>query len=115
MTASVDAWIVAHVPEAHRPVVERLRALLRDCAPNAEEAIRYDMICWTGRKLFAYLTASEKDVTLGFVHGTLLRDDDHLLRGRGKGTRHVKVKRLDAIPEAAIRDYVAQELALDLA
>lgn len=115
MPMTVEAYVEARIPPQHMETVERLRDLLCECAPDTAELISYDMICWKQHKLFAYLLASEKDVTLGFIHGTDLRDDAHLLKGRGKGTRHVKIKTADAIPEAAIRDFVAQALVLDTA
>jgi hypothetical protein len=41
-------------------------------------------------------------------------DDDHgLLEGVGKKTRHVKLKKPGAIDQAALRDYIAQAVALD--
>jgi hypothetical protein len=94
-------------------VVERLRAVMRECAPEAAEIVSYNMICWKQKRLIAYLTASSKDVTLGFIHGTALHDPNRLLRGRGKGTRHIKVVHPDDVPSAAICDFTSQSLEID--
>lgn len=113
MAETVEAYIANRVPPHHHALVERLRALLRECAPEAREAVRYRMICWTQRQILVYLTSREQDVTLGFVNGTQLDDPFGLLKGRGRGTRHVKMKDAAAVPDAALRHYIAQALKLD--
>jgi len=113
MPETVEAYIASRVAPHHHALVERLRALMAECAPDAREAVRYGMICWTQRRMLAYLTSREQDVTLGFVNGTQHKDPYGLLKGRGRGTRHVKMKDAAAIPEAALRDYLAQALKLD--
>lgn len=113
MPMTVDEYIAAKIPAHHLPVVARLREVMGECAPDAAEVVSYAMICWKSNRLFAYLMASGKEVTLGFVHGAQFDDPHGLLKGRGKSTRHVKVSDISAIPAAAICDYVAQELAFD--
>lgn len=113
MTESVEAYIASRIPPQHHALVERLRALIAECAPDAREAISYDMICWTQRQMLTYLTSREQDVTLGFVRGVQFDDRFGLLKGRGRSARHVKMKNEAAIPEAALRDYLAQALKLD--
>lgn len=113
MAESVDSWIELRVPPRHHALVERVRALMHECAPDAREAISYDMICWTQRQMLAYLTSREQDVTLGFVHGTQLVDPYELLKGRGRSARHIKIKDAATIPETALHDYIAQAIKLD--
>jgi hypothetical protein len=112
MTSAVDEFIASTIPESQYPLVERVRAVMRDCAPDAAEVISYKMLCWSQGRIIAYLTATEKHVLLGFIHGTTMHDAHKLLKGRGKSTRHIRLTHIDDVPPVAICDYVAQELAL---
>jgi hypothetical protein len=53
------------------------------------------------------------DVTFAFSRGAEFDDPHGLLEGVGKKTRHVKLKKADAIDRDALRDYVAQAVRLD--
>ncbi len=110
---TIDEYIAAKIPALQWPLVARLREVMRDCAPDASEVVSYDMICWKQGRIIAYLTATEKHVLLGFIHGTAMHDAHGLLKGRGKSTRHIRLTRIEDVPPVAVCDYVAQELAND--
>src|SRR5258708_25183898 len=43
MTTSVDEWVNSKILSEHQETVTMLRALVRECAPRAEELISYNM------------------------------------------------------------------------
>ena len=110
---TVDEFVQSQIAPQHHALVAALRALVRECAPDAVEAVSYNMPVWKGRKIFAYITANQKGITLGFVYGVRLVDRHGLLRGTAKWARHLKLKDDRALPVEAVRDYVQQALAID--
>jgi hypothetical protein len=64
-------------------------------------------------KVLAVLSVSTTHITFAFARGAEFTDDHGLLEGVGTKTRHVKLKQVEAIDRAALRDYIAQAVALD--
>ncbi len=110
---TVDEFVEARVLPQFHPIVAMLRELMRETAPNATEAISYDMPTYTCRRIFAYIIPNKKGITFSFTHGTEFEDKYGLLRGKGKVSRHVTIKNLQAIDKDALRYYIAQALELD--
>ncbi len=59
----VDAYIAA-APEAVRPLLREVRALVRAAAPEASETISYGMPAFKGRRVLVYFAAQKAH--LGF-------------------------------------------------
>ncbi len=113
MPMTVDEYIAEKIRPEQKPIVERLRALMRECAPNATELITYGIIAWRGKKMLAVISPTKKDITFAFSQGAAMEDKYGLLTGVGHVSKHVKIKDVDSLPEEAIRYYIAQALALD--
>ena len=69
---------------------------------------------YKGRKIFAFINPQRKDITFGFSHGGEFEDKFKLLRGKGKVSKHVKIKNLQSVNKEALRYYIRQALELDL-
>ena len=112
-TDTVDAFVEEQVlPEFH-DIVAMLRALMRECAPQATERISYGLPMWIGNSTLAWISPSKRDITFGFTYGREFEDRYGLLKGTGKHARHVKIRKLaDANPEA-LRSYIRQALERD--
>lgn len=111
---TVDEFVEAKVAPEFRPTVAALRALIRECAPGAEEVISYGMPVYKGKTLFAWINPPKKDVKLSFTRGAQLEDKYSLLRGTAKGgARHVKMKNIAEVRKSALRYYVKQAVNLD--
>ena len=113
MTTAVEEYIAAKIWPEQKPLVERLRVLVRECAPNAAELITYGIIGWKGRKMLAVISPTQKDMTFSFSQGAAFEDRFGLLKGEGHVSKHIKVTDVDTLPEEAIRYYIAQALKLD--
>jgi hypothetical protein len=111
---TVDDYVKTKVLPEHREAAAMLRALVRECAPQAEELISYGMPVYKAEgKIFAWIIGTKKDVTFGFRQGAGLEDRFKLLRGSAKHARHLKLKSVDSVDKDALRWYIRQALELD--
>lgn len=110
---TVDEFVERNVVPEFRPIVAAIRTLMRECAPDAQEVISYSMPAYKGKKLFAWISPTKKDITLGFSRGTEMKDKYGLLGGVGKVSRHVKMKNLGEVNKAALRYYMKEAVKLD--
>jgi uncharacterized protein YdhG (YjbR/CyaY superfamily) len=114
MTMTVDDYVKSRVPPEHRESVAMLRATVRECAPNAEELVSYNMpVFKAAGKIFAWIIATKKDITFSFREGVRFEDKFNLLRGVGKHARHIKIKSAGSVDRNVLRYYIKQALDLD--
>ncbi len=112
---TVDDYVRANVLPEHREIVKKLRQIMRELAPEAEETISYNMPVWKGRKIFAWFTPNKKGITFSFTYGTRFEDRYGLLKGTAKVSRYLKFKSADDVDKKVIAYYVKQAVALDAA
>jgi hypothetical protein len=110
---TVDEFVKTRVLPEFQPVVEMLRELMREMAPDAEEAIRYGIPTYRGSRIFAFISPTKKDITFAFSRGSQFDDKYGLLRGRGKVSKHVKIKSLQGVNMDALRYYIRQAVEID--
>ncbi len=111
--ADVDEYVKSRVLPEHQDIVRVLRELMAECAPEAHEVISHGSPAWRGDKNLAIISPSKTHITFAFNRGAEFEDTHGLLTGSGKTTRHIKIKNLDSMNQAAIRDYIAQAVKLD--
>jgi hypothetical protein len=87
---TVNEFVKTKVLPEFQPVVAMVRELMREMAPDATEAIRYGIPSYKGRKIFAVISPTKKDITLSFSHGGEFGDKFDLLRGKGKTRQNQK-------------------------
>jgi hypothetical protein len=109
----VDEYVKSKLPPQHEATLRRLRELVAEVAPDAEEVVTYGSPAWKGNKMLAIVSPTKTHITLAFDHGVDFEDPHGLLEGVGKRSRHVKLKSVDDIDEAALRDYFTQAVAID--
>ena len=80
-TSDVDVFVRRNVLPQHRDVVEKLRQIMREAAPDATEEIAYRIPMWRRRRIFVFLNPTKKDITFGFSRGREFEDRYGLLRG----------------------------------
>lgn len=110
MATPVAAYLAA-VPDDQREALARLRALLLDAVPEAEEAIktRVPAVCHRG-KIVAGYGAAKHHVALYVMRGdalTALRAD---LTGYDASTRVVRFTPAEPLPDALVRKIVRYRL-----
>jgi hypothetical protein len=111
---TVDAFIAA-LPDEHRQVAQRIRALVAEVAPGATLSIKWAQPVWEASGPFAYLKPFPVTMNFGFWRGNDLLDPDGLLTGDGIRMRHLRIVPGDPLPEDAIRAWVTQAVELNKA
>jgi hypothetical protein len=110
---TVEEFIEQRVQPEHREIVDRLRTLMREVAPNAKEVLTYGILGWRGNLMLAVVSPTKKDITFAFSRGTEFEDKYALLKGVGKKSKHVKIKNVQEINSEALEYYIKQALKLD--
>ncbi|MEV4513433.1 DUF1801 domain-containing protein [Dactylosporangium sp. NPDC049525] len=109
----VTDYVQNRLSPNHRDIVLVLRELVTEVAPTTSEVISRGSLAWKGNQILAIISQSRTHLTLAFARGAEFTDEHGLLDGIGKNTRHIKIKSLETIPRAAVRDYLQQAVALD--
>jgi hypothetical protein len=112
--APIDGFF-ARQPAHLRPVLEELRAMIEQAAPEAESSIKWGMPFFTiGGTMMCALGAHRSHVNL-ILSGppSAFADPGGRLSGEAKGGRRLKLTGLDALPRAEVRGWLrtAAELA----
>ncbi|HEY5475152.1 MAG TPA: DUF1801 domain-containing protein [Tepidiformaceae bacterium] len=110
---TVDEFVATKVLPQFRDVVEMVRQLMRECAPETQELISYGIPAWRGRKILAVVNPTKNDITFSFSRGSQFEDRYGLLRGVGKSSKHVKIRDVQTANREALRFYIAQALEMD--
>jgi hypothetical protein len=110
---TAEEFIEQKVLPEYRDIVEMLRALMRETAPNAKEVITYGILAWRGKLMLAVISPTKKDITFAFSRGAEFEDKYGLLKGVGTVSKHVKIKDLKTANKDALRYYIRQALEFD--
>ena len=110
---TVDQFVKNRVQPEHRGIVEMLRKLMREAAPEAKELITYGVLAWRGNLILAVISPTKKDITFAFSKGAEFEDKYGLLQGVGKVSKHVKIRDVKEANKTALKYYIRQALKLD--
>ena len=110
---TVEEFIVQKVQPEHREIVDRLRNLMREVAPNAKEVLTYGILGWRKNLILAVISPTKKDITLSFSRGAEFEDKYGLLKGVGKKSKHVKIRNVQEINQESLEYYIKQALEMD--
>lgn len=109
----VDA-LLSKLPGPKRAVAERLRELLHEAAPTAQEGVYYNTPFLFLREPLCYLSPARSHLTLGFPKGTRIADSAGFLTSTHRSeVAKVALPWDEPLPEAAIRGWVRQAARLD--
>lgn len=92
-TRNPDEWLDA-APDFSRPIVAELRDWIFRTAPDLTESIKWNVLCFSGRKLVCGLSACKNHVGFVFFRGTELADPTGLFDAAGEGNTNVRSIRL---------------------
>jgi hypothetical protein len=110
---TVDEFVQTKVLPEFWPIVALIRELMKECAPHAQEVVSYGLPAYRVKRIVAVISPTKKDITFSFSRGAQFEDKYGLLRGVGKSSRHVKIKRLADANRDALRYYIQQALEFD--
>lgn len=109
---TVDAYI-SGLEDWQAEIVSSVRQIVRDAAPEAEEAIKWAQPVYSSNGPFAYIKAFKNSVNFGFWRGVELKDPEGLLQGSGDKMRHVKLTTTEDIDAVTLSDFIVQALQLN--
>src|SRR5262245_11373950 len=106
--ATFDLYL-ADQPAKNQKIIRALRKFVRGREPKLEESVKWGNGCWLkGKAPVAYVYSDTDWVQFGFVRGSSLKDPKHLLEGNGEYVRHIKVRKVADIDEAAFGALLRQ-------
>jgi len=93
---------------AMRPILEKLRALVEEAAPDAESSLKWGMPHFSLNGVLVCAINGHKshvNLILPGAPGTFA-DPGGLLQGEGQTGRRLKLESLDELPEKAVRGWL---------
>lgn len=103
-------------PDFSWPLAEQVHEWILTWEPDLTESIRWNLLCFTGRKLVCGLSACQRHLGVTFFRGTELADPAQLFQPGGEGNTNIRSLRLttlDAFNRAAFQRLVQAAVALD--
>jgi hypothetical protein len=105
--APVDGFF-ARQPPALRPILDELRAMVLEAAPDATSSIKWGMPFYSvGDNMMCALAGHKAHVNLILPGPAGTYDDpDGLLAGGGTTGKHLKLRSLDELPRETVRRWL---------
>ncbi|HEY1173600.1 MAG TPA: YdeI/OmpD-associated family protein [Verrucomicrobiae bacterium] len=102
-------------PEFSWPLAEKIHEWILTWEPDLTESIKWNMLCFTGRKLVCGISACKKHLGITFFRGTELPDPAKLFTPEANNTniRSIRVTTLEGFNREAFRELVHAAVALD--
>jgi len=102
-------------PEFSWPLAEKVHEWILTWEPDLTESIKWNMLCFTGRKLVCGISACKKHLSIAFFRGTELPDPARLFTPQENNTNilSIRITTLDGFNREAFRDLVHAAVALD--
>lgn len=103
-------------PDFSTPLAERLCDWILTWEPDLTESIKWNMLCFSGRKLVCGLSACQAHLGITFFRGTELPDRAKLFtEGSGNNTniRSIRIVSLDGLDRPALRALLRSAVELD--
>ena len=105
---SIEPFLAKQPPE-QRAIIDALMALIRERAPDATASLKWGMPFFiVGDQMVCAVASFKAHVNLILRGGSdTYADPQQLLQGDGKTGRHLKMRKREDVPTAAIRGWLA--------
>lgn len=102
-------------PDFSQPLAEQFNEWILNWEPDLQVSVKWNNLCFSGRKLVVGLAACQKHLALFFFRGTELPDPAKLFCGGENNTniRSIRITTLDSLDRAAFRALLHAAVALD--
>lgn len=110
-----DRWIES-ISDFSRPICSFLREWIVRWEPDLTESVKWNALCFTGRKLVCGISGCKKHVNIIFFRGTELLDPNGLFTGGedNSSIRNVRIKSCEEIRREPLRRLLHAAVELDL-
>lgn len=103
-------------PDFSKPLAEQVTDWFLTWEPDLREAIKWNMLCFSGRKLICGLSACKHRLGITFFRGTELDDPAKLFMEGGEGNTNIRSIRITSpqtLNRAALRSLLRAAVELD--
>jgi hypothetical protein len=103
-------------PEFSSPMANQLREWILTWEPDLTESIKWNMLCFSGRKLVCGISACKYHLGVTFFRGTELPDPARLFNEGGESNTNIRSMRLttfDGLTRQALRSLLHAAVELD--
>ena len=113
-TRDPDEWM-ENAPPFSREMAMQLREWFQRWEPDLTESIKWNVLCFSGRKLVCGISACRKHAGIPFFRGTELDDPAELFSGGEANTniRAIRLTSLEMLNRDALRVLLHAAVALD--
>lgn len=113
-TRNPDEWVV-NAPAFSQGMAEQVREWIMRWEPDLTEAIKWNMLCFSGRKLVCGLSACQHHLGITFFRGTELRESTTLFTSGESNTsiQSIRVTSLDDLSQRSLRRLLHAAVQLD--
>ena len=101
-------------PEEKQPLLNSLRSLIKEAAPELTESLKWGYPSYSGKTNVCYLAAQKNHLNLGFYNGSQLPDPEKLLEGTGAQMRHIKIRKGADIKQNPFREMIKAAATLQV-
>jgi hypothetical protein len=105
---------VNNLPPPVKPIVNLVRRIVREAAPEARELLHDNSPAYTANGLFARIEARDREVLLSFFEGASLAAPPGVLHDGEGSERHLSISSLDDVRENVLKTLVRQAVILNL-
>ena len=103
-------------PEFSWPLANQLREWILTWEPDLNESVKWNMLCYSGRKLVCGMSACQKHLGVAFFRGTELPDPTKLFNEGGENNTNIRSLRLttfEGFDRNALRELLHTAVELD--
>jgi len=114
-TKDPSQWLQT-CPDFSQPLAEQMVEWFRTWEPDLAESIKWNMLCFSGRKLVCGLSACKQHLGIAFFRGTELPDPAKLFSAGGENNtniRSVRLTSLDGLNRRALQELLHTAVELD--
>lgn len=86
-------------PDFSKPMAEQLVEWILNCEPDLTESIKWNILCFSGRKLICGISACQKHLSIAFFRGTELPNPAKLFEPGGEANTNIRSIRLTTLED----------------
>ena len=103
-------------PDFSWPLANQLREWILTWEPDLTESVKWNMLCFSGRKLVCGMSACKHHLGIAFFRGTELRDPTGLFIAGSEGNtniRGIRLTTLEGLNRSALQELLRAAVELD--
>ena len=110
---SIDEFVKARVLPKYQGIVQMLRDLTHEAAPDVQETLYRGVPAFKRKSVLAVISPTKTGITFSLAHGAAMEDKYGLLEGPSTTSKTIKIKSLESVNKEALKYYIKQALELD--